>query len=122
MWVKCTNDEVTARKTEAKRRHAGFAALLGAVIWLIAGFLREKGWRRSHSSPFVPWDEVGIRLAVFLPLGIIVGLFVNRSSSFKPKRSMICPQCETTKREDAEVVCSCGGRFEYLDCMKWVGQ
>ena len=57
-----------------------------------------------------------------LPFGIFVaGLaaFLFFKWPRKPA-AMICPKCETTKYDDGNIECACGGHFEKTVEMKYV--
>jgi hypothetical protein len=120
MWVKCTEEEIAQAKARKQRQRMRWAIISGVIICLLFGFIRSKRWRRhGYDSRLVRWGEVPGRLLFSIPFGIIGGYLLYRFE-LKPKRFMVCPKCEITTQDDAELKCGCGGRFEHLDTMKWI--
>src|SRR4051812_46966055 len=86
-------------------------------VFMNAAFTYGRG--RLGLSNFVSLEDVLRRL----PLAFVVTpIFTYFFSKILPKKAktMICRDCETTKRDDSVSECSCGGRFEDLDTLKWV--
>jgi len=124
MWVKRTEQEVeeirVRSQIRAKRQRICVSVLIGLVVFLCTAFFFVR-WR---SSPYparpVPLYEVPARAPLAAVCGILAGLICYRTTKEPPRKTMICPRCEKTKRDDGVMECSCGGHFEDLAAMKWV--
>jgi hypothetical protein len=118
MWVKRTEAEIAAGKR--RERLTDFAALLGLSALCGAGatFCFSGFEPALPGQLFAPRSQWVSRI----PFGIFFGggaLFFLLRSPRKPP-AMICPKCETTKHDDGNRECPCGGHFEETTAMKYV--
>ena len=109
MWVKRTEQELE----EIKARNEVWAKGLWISVAIFTGFALYQSvvFIRGSMNQF-PFAVLGGVLAI--------GICLRAIKNVKRSRFMICPNCETTKLEDNQMKCSCGGNFEYTDTMKWV--
>ena len=121
MWVKRTEAEIAQERRRQRRSRLWACALFGAFIMLMLTGLF--GWqvaaRRGRIT--VPANELLSRLPYATIAGILCG-FVMYKWERKRLPIMICPKCEATKYADSLTQCSCGGQFEMMEVMKYVGR
>jgi hypothetical protein len=121
MWVKRTDKEILKAKRDAKFWRMCRAILAGIFICLLTIFFRARGWSVIYPTNRIPFDEVPERIPSSLVFGVLIAWFVYRFP-LKIRRTMVCAHCGATKFEDSEYKCSCGGHFENLENMKWIGR
>ena len=118
MWVKRTDAEIAEERERRRRTRLRGAVLFGFfVLFIITCFFgwREAADRSRFTSPVV---ELLSRLPFALVAAIICAFLSYKLDRKRPM--MICPKCEATKYEDGVTACSCGGRFEKMEMMKYV--
>ncbi len=120
MWIKRTEAVVAEEQRRQRRSRLSWALLPGAFFFLVVLFLRGTAEAARRGEWTVPADELLRRVPIALLAGGIIAVICYRA---KPKPPlMICPQCEATKHHDGVPICSCGGRFEMIETMKYVSQ
>jgi len=120
MWVKRTDEELLKARKDAKFWRMWRAGLFGLFISVMGIFFHGIGWSTRYATNRVPLDEIPSRILIAAPFGILISWTIYRFPS-KVRRTMVCPHCGITKFEDSESKCSCGGHFEDLETMKWMG-
>jgi hypothetical protein len=119
MWVRRTEAEIAEEQRRKRRGRLVSAALFGVFITALTTFFF--GWRESAQRGrfVIPFDEIRPRFLFCGAFGVVAAfLFYKWETRRRPM--MICPQCEATKYMDDVSECSCGGRFEKVDVMKYV--
>ena len=120
MWIKRTPAEIAEEQRRRRRTRLRGAAFFGAFAAIVVTFLfsgREASRRGLYT---IPASEIFARVPGAMLFGLICSLVWFKWQRKRPM--MICPKCETTKYEDDTFECSCGGRFENMDEMKYVGR
>jgi hypothetical protein len=117
MWVKRTQEEITASKKRRRRGRIKEAIFFGAVI-VLATFVCGGG-RTGRPLSIVPLEDVPRQLPVSLFVGFIVGCIFYCFPGDGGK-NVVCPKCGKVEGKDSQTQCSCGGHFEDGETMKWV--
>jgi len=127
MWVKKKSSEITQDKErKAKSIKAPF---FGSLFWVFVFALMIKfGFnpRRMDSIEPISWESFFI---YGLPICITIGLisfFYNYRKQIRTKvpygdvPTMICLNCNNSKRLDDNKKCDCGGLYVDIDELKWI--
>lgn len=122
MWVQRTADEVReVRRTQRKQliQGAAFFGGFAAAGVTVVHSLRE--WIASGSLFAAP-SEMPQRIPSAIVFGMLVaGAFYLLYRRQRPNTAVVCPGCESVQNEVAGTVCSCGGGFERMEDLKWIG-
>lgn len=116
MWIKRTEAEVAEERRRQCRNRAAWSLLPGAFVFLGVLFLRLERVRRGAAT--VPDSELLSRVPIAVVAGGIYAIICYRWKQKPP--IMICPHCEAATHDDGVQTCSCGGRFEMIETMKYV--
>ena len=118
MWVKRTEPEIRKEARRQQRKRLLGEVCLGLVFMLVVTFCR--GWREAgdHNGFLVPLSEVPARLPFGIFAGVILALTARLVS--RGRSIVVCPKCQATKTKDNDQECSCGGKFEDLNTLKWI--
>ncbi len=97
---------------------AGFIFLGGVFTYGGGmGYVRTGGFFRRHL--YEMFDSIPCALLIGLIVGLIAYGFLFRENP-PPQSTLMCSKCETTKFEDGDYECPCGGHFVDINTMKWV--
>jgi hypothetical protein len=118
MWVKRTNEEITAARRRNVIGRIRGALFMCAVVVILFAFVRGGG-RSLVPAATVSLEEAVSRLPRSLFYGIIAGLIFYCFPGNSAK-NMVCPKCKKVTRKVSQVQCSCGGHLEDAETMKWV--
>jgi len=117
MWVKRSPEEMEVVKRKKHSSRIRTAALCGLFVLALTSFCFG-GFEAARRGRFiVPLDEILHRLPASLICALLAVFFYYKFERRKP--TVVCPQCEATKFADGVFECSCGGRFEDMEEMKW---
>jgi hypothetical protein len=119
MWIKCTEEEIVAAKSKAKRKRLYLAIFIGVLCFAFITFTHGK-WSYRYGSFSVTLKEMPFRLPFGIIAGIVIAWLFYRRLKKANITTVICLNCGKTKYEDAESECACGGHFEDVITMKWV--
>jgi len=118
MWVKRTPAEVVEVRRYRRRHRIRTAIWLCVFVSILTIFMF--GWRAAGDRGrfLVPAGEIPARLPVSMVFGVIIGVIYFAFERRKP--TVVCPKCGVTQYAGDSERCSCGGRFEDIEEMKWV--
>jgi hypothetical protein len=119
MWIKKLPSEIGTTKQPEPSKDFVLPVILGILATLLTTFFGGTAFPGGALPNPDPLHELPFGLF----LGILLGLYFYVSLNRKPKhvpKDMICPNCETVKRDDQIMECSCGGHFEDITTMKFV--
>jgi ribosomal protein L37E len=118
MWTKRTPAEIVEVRRE-RRRHSVKGAIFFGVLVTVGTTLAFGGMEAARRGRFfVPVDELLSRLLMTLIFGIVAGLLDFGFRGKKP--TVVCPKCGKADYAGDTTQCSCGGRLEDIEEMKWV--
>ena len=124
MWVQKNPDDIVADKQKSGNSFwARFAILFFFILFYF--IVDEKlGHYSKYSGYHFPrnWDEIIRELPFFSASSAIVSLIIAKVfTKLAQKRDVvICLKCEKAKKKDDQWLCECGGKFEFLNKVKWV--
>lgn len=117
MWVKRTPSEIQEVKRKQQQVRRRGALIVGLFAFVLLIFLFTGGEAAIKGKHIVPSHQLIHRLPEAFLGGLLSG--VTAYMVQKKRRTMVCPKCESTKYEDANIQCPCGGRYELMEEMKW---
>lgn len=121
MWVQRTADEVRqVRHAQRKQRVHGAAVFGGFVAILVTVMYGWGEWTTSRSLLVALSDMPGRIPFAILAATLSGGVFYLTCPRQSQNTAVVCPHCESSQNGVAGTVCSCGGRLEWMDDMKWI--
>lgn len=124
MWINKSLQEIEeARSEEAAKQPIRWIVIwvLGSVFLLLSLFLNA-GDSPTPGPLFRSFRDVKLVIpgVIFF---LVVATIIARIFKIQFGRRevvMICPKCETSKSDDGDYACRCGGHFVDIKTMKWV--
>ena len=124
MWEPVSKEKYERNKRRRLRETVGEILACGLIYGLVSAIARYRFNYDPNKSYFYSWEEILSRLpytVVFslLAAALIALCYVVIRAVQGDVQFLLCPQCETIKRNDGKLECSCGGRFADLDSFDW---
>jgi len=118
MWKNCSPAEILERRRIARRKRIQTALVFALLGCGFVTFIRSASAIVRNHGEILAWGSDALdRLPLGIGAGILIGFLIYR---IRPKRALICPQCEHVGTDDGSGLCSCGCEFKDIDEMKWV--
>jgi hypothetical protein len=121
MWVKKSQKEI--QKQSQKSR---ILASLGVAAIIFLGSVFTNGGGIGYAVRGTYFIHHLYEIIDNIPIALLIGLIVWLIGYWLLPRQntnqvvMFCLKCESTKFDDGNLNCLCGGHFENIVTMKWV--
>jgi ribosomal protein L37E len=118
MWTKRTPAEIVEARRDRRRHRVKGAIFVGVLVTV--GTTLSFGWIEAapRGRFLVPVDELLGRLPMTIIFGLVAGLLGFRFGG--KKTTVVCSKCGRVDYAGDTKRCSCGGRLEDIEEMKWV--
>jgi len=118
MWVERTPAEkrLYIRKLRLRRIVVSSLAFFGTAIlvcFIYGGFSAA-----AKGSYFVPASDILQRIPIAITCGFFSGILCFLL--FERKSVLICSKCESSKMDDGQTSCACGGIFQRIEDIKLI--
>jgi len=120
MWVKRTAEKMEAVVRVKRSQRVRYAIVAGLITAVPYEFFFGGAQADKWHTYVVPGDQLLSRLPLAIIVGACFGLITFKVLLRSKREYWVCTKCEATKYADGVVECSCGGRFENLDEVKFI--
>jgi hypothetical protein len=123
MWIRKTPEELRKFEFYKLKIFLGFFAILFLIIFLGTKIFGDTIRYSASPSNSVSWHELIERIPQYLIFSFIltfIGSKLDSKSKKKQNDKYICDKCNEYKKDKSVDLCECGGRFIFVDSMKWV--
>jgi len=123
MWIRKTPEELRKFEFSKLKIFLGYFAILFLIMFFGNKILGDSIRFSPSPSNSVTWNEVIERIPQYLIFSLIltiIGSTLDSKSKKKKNDKYICDKCNKYKKDKSVNLCECGGRFIFVDSMKWV--
>jgi hypothetical protein len=122
MWILKTKEELK----KEKRKNRSILVPVGFSILIFLGGLIDAIVFRDTKVLGLDFGYIFLLLIASVVLGmllwflILTGRRIFVSNIFDSTPTVVCLICNKKKTNDDHMNCECGGRFEFMENLKWV--